>query len=77
VATTVKVREAIMRGDMSPSMDVAAALLLHETTLNPSLHPCCWTKYLYPMLDQTGADVEANMAMANTTILAKVFLPLN
>jgi hypothetical protein len=27
---------------------------------------CCWTKYLYPMLDPAGAGVEANLAMAST-----------
>jgi hypothetical protein len=77
VATAVEVREAIMRGDVGASTAVAAALLLHEATLNPSLHPCCWTKYLYPMLDPAGADVEANLAMASTAILARTFLPLN
>jgi hypothetical protein len=77
VATAVEVREAIMKGDVGPSTAVAAALLLHEATLNPSLHPCCWTKYLYPMLDPAGADVEANLAMASTAILAMTFLPLN
>jgi hypothetical protein len=51
-----------------PSTTVAAALLLREAALNPSLYPCCWTKYLYPMLDPAGADVEANLAMVSTAI---------
>jgi hypothetical protein len=76
-ATAEEVRYAIMRGDVGPSTAVAAALLLHQATLNPSLHPCCWTKYLYPMQDPAGADVEANLAMASVAILAMTALPLN
>ena len=77
VATAVEVRETIIKRDFDRSTAVAAALLLHEATLNPSLHPCCWTKYLYPMLNPAGADVEANLAIASTAILARTFLPLN
>jgi hypothetical protein len=76
-ATAAEVRYAVMRGDVGPSTAVAAALLLHQATLNPSLHPCCWTKYLYPMQDPAGADVEANLAMASVAILAMTALPLN
>jgi hypothetical protein len=41
VATTVEVREAIIRGDVGASTAVAVVLLLYEVTLNPSLYPCC------------------------------------
>jgi hypothetical protein len=75
--TAKEVREAIRRGDVGASTAVAAALLSHHATLNPSLHPCCWTKYLYPMLDPAGADIEANLAMASVAILAMTALPLN
>jgi hypothetical protein len=77
VATAVEVREATMRGNVGASTAVAAALLLHQATLNPSLHPCCWTKYLYPMQDPVGAGIEANLAMASVAILAMTALPLN
>lgn len=75
--TAKEVREAVTRGDVGAPTAVAAALLSHHATLNPSLHPCCWTKYLYPMLDPAGAEVEANLAMASVAILAMTALPLN
>ncbi|PVI06448.1 hypothetical protein DM02DRAFT_609645 [Periconia macrospinosa] len=75
--TAKEVREALTRGDIGAPTAVAAALLSHHATLNPSFHACCWTKYLYPMLDPAGAEVEANLAMASVGILAMTALPLN
>ena len=75
--TAKEVREATLRGDVGASTAVAAALLSHHATLNPSMHQVCWTKYLYPMLDSAGVDLEANSAIASVAILAMTALPLN
>lgn len=74
--TAKEFQEAITRGDVGASTAVAAALLSHHATLNPSLHPSCWTNYLYPMLDPAGASIEANIAMASVAMLAMTALPL-
>lgn len=74
--TAKEVREDVTRGDVGASTAVAAALLSHHATLNPSMHQVCWTKYLYPMLDSAGVDLEANLAMASVAILATTALPL-
>lgn len=75
--TAKEVREAIARGDVGAPTAVAAALLLHHATLSLSVNQSCWTKYLYPMLDPAGVNVEANVAMASVAILAMTALPLN
>ena len=75
--TAKEVREEIIRGDVGASTAVAAALLTHHATLNPSMHQVCWTKYLYPMLDSAGVNLDANLAMASVAILAMTALPLN
>ena len=66
--TAKEVREQLSRGDAGASTTVAAALLSHHATLNPSMHQVCWTKYLYPMLDPAGVNLEANLAMASVGI---------
>lgn len=74
--TAKEVREKIVRGDVGASTAVAAALLSHHATLNPSMHQVCWTKYLYPMLDSAGVNLDANLAMASVAILAMTALPV-
>ena len=75
--TAREVREAIARGEIGASTAVAAALLSHHATLNPSMHLSCWTNYLYPMQDPAGVNLEANLAMASVAILAMTALPSN
>ena len=75
--TAKEVREGIARGDVGAPTAVAAALLSHHATLNPSMHQVCWTKYLYPMIDSAGINLEANLAMASVAILAMTALPLD
>ena len=74
--TAKEVREEIIRGDVGASTAVAAALLSHHAILNPSMHQVCWTKYLYPMLNSTGVNLEANLAMASAAILAMTGLSI-
>lgn len=75
--TAREVREGIVRGDVGASTAIAAALLSHHVTLNPSMHQVCWTKYLYLMIDSVGINLKANLAIASVAILAMTTLPLN
>jgi hypothetical protein len=72
--TAREVRGAIVIGDLGASTAVRGALLLHYASLDPSRY---WARFLYPILDPTGAAVEANLAMASVSILAMAALPLN
>ncbi|KEF50866.1 uncharacterized protein A1O9_13078 [Exophiala aquamarina CBS 119918] len=74
--TVKEVLESIRRGHVDASVAVLAALLDHHAILNRSLHPRCWTRYLYPMVDPRGAKVQANLIMASDAIWAMTFLPL-
>ena len=76
--SAAEVRKATNKGDIGAATAVTTALLIHHATLNPSLHPGCWTKYLYPKQhDFAGAEIEANLAMASVAILAMTALPAN
>ncbi len=50
---------------------ILQTLRVHFRNLIPF---CCWTKYLYPMLDPAGAGVEANLAIARAPSLPQALL---
>jgi len=39
ITTTIKVHKAIIKRNVDTSTTITTVLLLHEATLNPSLHP--------------------------------------
>ena len=75
--TAEEVREATIKGEVGASTAVAAALLSHYTTLNPSIYKVYWTMYLYLMLDPAGVNLDANLAMTSMAILVITALRLN
>lgn len=72
-----KVREEIIREDVSAFTIVTAVLFSHHVTLNSSMHSICWTKYLYSILNSTEVNLEANLTMTSVAILAMTTLLLN
>lgn len=77
VETVRQVRQSLEKEEMGPYTAVSGALLIHHATLNPSMHPSCWSKYLYFRQDRAGLETEAELAMASVSILAMTALPSN
>ena len=68
-------RLALEHCEITPFVAVSGALILHQAFLDESSHPCCWSKFFFPMLGPNGAETEASLAMASVFILAMTALP--
>ncbi|KAF2211867.1 hypothetical protein CERZMDRAFT_97794 [Cercospora zeae-maydis SCOH1-5] len=75
VSNVAAIVRAIKDGNLGAATSVSSALLLHHATMNSSIYTGCWTKYLYPLMDNEGFLLNSNLAMASVAILAMTALP--
>lgn len=76
IRTARYIRSAVDSGRIDAYTAVAGVLLNHHATVEPSLHGCCWTKYLYEQSSCDGHAIDSNIIQASVAILAMATVPV-